>query len=313
MGARALYSSHISPLCSRNAQALKAIVPSPVLKACLDEMADATNDACPTFDDSDDEHETSKKAAKASKGDSSAASGAATGDRFKASLCFKAGKTSNASLYYVDYSKLKNNGNGLDPHDRNELAAALASAQAEEAALAASLKQLTDETTQLLSEPTNVEAVARLEVLEAELKVLREKVEAGRKLKVNEKHKLKLKTGIESMAAQWRKRRRICMDFLISMEESSDGSITMKKCLNGDGPIDIDSDEAVAKGAVAFALKKRSAPMLSKKHKAPVSKKLKAPPPGHSGTEALASEDFVAVTLNSQGLVTRVIVNEDAK
>jgi hypothetical protein len=287
-------------------------VPSPVLKACLDEMVDATNDACPTFDDSDDEHETSKKAAKPSKSNMSDASGSAPGDRFKASLCFKAGKSSNASPYYVDYTKLKNNGNGLDPHDRNDLAAALASAQAEEAALAATLKQLTDETAKLLSEPTNIELVARLEVQEQGMKDLRETVEAGRKLKVNEKHKLQVKNGIEAMAAQWRKRRRICMDFLISMEESSDGGITLKKCLSGDGPIDIDSDEAVAKGAVAYALKKRSAPTLSKMRKGPVSKKLKAPP-GHGASEALASEDFVAVTLNSQGLVTRVMVDDGAE
>jgi hypothetical protein len=313
-----LCSSYSSFLYDNNAQELKAVVPSPVLKACLDEMVDATSDACLTFDDSDDEEQaTSKKGAKHTKNNnnSSDASEMATGDRFKASLCFKAGKTSNASLYYVDHTKLKNNGNGLDPHDRNELAAALATAQAEEAALVATLKQLNDERVKLLSEPTNVAAVARLELQEQQLLDLREKVEEGRKLKVNEKHKLKVKSGIEAMAAQWRKRRRICMDFLTSMEESSDGSIAMKKCMSGDGPIDIDSDEAVAKGAVAYALKRRSAPALSKKHKAPVSKKRKAGP-GHAGASAealLGSEDFVAVTLNSQGLVTRVMVKEDTK
>jgi hypothetical protein len=142
---------------------------------------------------------------------------------------------------------------------------------------------------------------------------LAERVEAGRKLKVNEKHKVKVKRGIESMTAQWRKRRRICMDFLISMEESSDGSISMKKCLSGDGPIDVDSDEAVAKGAVAYALKKRSAPALTAKKRAPPTKKSKLGSAPSNGNEALASEDFVAVALTSQGTVSRVMVGEETK
>jgi hypothetical protein len=292
---------------------LKAAVPSPVLKACLDEMVDSSTAGNPTFADSDDEDGDKKVAAKKVKsgGGVEDTGTITTSDSYKSSLCFKAGKTSNASLYYVDYTKLKNNGNGLEPHARNELAADVAKSQAEEGALAESIKQLTKDTVQLLSEPTNVEAVARLEEEEAELKDLAERAEAGRKLKVNEKHKLKVKRGIEYMAAQWRKRRRICMDFLISMEENSDGSITIKRCLSGDGPIDIDSDEAVAKGAVAFALKKRSAPALLAKKRGPVTKKSKLGSVPSDGNEALANEDFVAVALNSQGTVSRVMVSEE--
>ena len=41
------------------------------------------------------------------------------------------------------------------------------------------------------------------------------------------------------------------------MEESTEGTISRKKCLKGDGPIDIDSDEAAIQGSIAFAKRKK--------------------------------------------------------
>ena len=45
------------------------------------------------------------------------------------------------------------------------------------------------------------------------------------------------------------------------IDESTEGSISLKKLLKGDGPIDIDSDDMAIKGAIAFAARKK--PRLS--------------------------------------------------
>lgn len=258
-----------------------------------------------TFADSDDEDEQTKSKTPKGKG-ASGGSELEPKHLFKASLCFKAGKTASSSLYYVDYSKLTNNGNGLEPHARNELAADLAKEQAEASALSIMINQMTAEATKLLSEPSNEEASSMLLSKQTALDELLVALEGARKFKVNEKHKIKVKQHIDYMASQWRKRRCICMDFLITMEEVTDGSVSMKKCLAGDGPIDIDSDEAVAKGAVAFATKKRSASAMVKKL-APVSKKAKTGTA--DGRDSMASKSFVAVALDSQGRVSRVFLD----
>lgn len=123
-------------------------------------------------------------------------------------------------------------------------------------------------------------------------------LEAARKFKVNEKHRQQLKQRIFVMTAEWRKRRRICMDFLTSMEDSTEGTVNARKCLSGDGQIDIDSDEAVAKHALEFGKKKRSKIVSSKK------RSLQQQP------DILADEYFVAVTLDSQGCVKRVFLDD---
>lgn len=255
-----------------------------------------TKDTGDVFVDSDDE----EKQAKPKKADSN--------DPYAGSLVFKSAKVANASIYYVDYSKTKNNGNGLEPHARNELAAALANARAEEEALKDQIKQANALATQLHSEPTNEEAVKHLEVEEASLAELQAQVEEARKLRVNEKEKLQLKRRIEAMAAHWRDRRRICMDFLISMEETTEGTISVKKCLAGDGQIDIESDEVVAKNAVEYAKKKRSS------HATSTVRGLVRPAKKAKLTEnstSLADESFVAVLLDSQGTVKRVYVDAE--
>jgi hypothetical protein len=50
---------------------------------------------------------------------------------------------------------------------------------------------------------------------------LQDQAEAGRKLKVNEQHKQQIKRRIEAITTVWRKRRRICVDFLIAMEDNT--------------------------------------------------------------------------------------------
>lgn len=250
------------------------------------------------FAESDDEEDAKTK--KSTNAESS--------DPLQASVVFKSAKSEKAGIYYVDHNKLKNKGNGLDPDARNELAANLAKAQTEEAALLDTLKRETAETTKLLSEPPNEEAVERLEKEELELADLKEKVAAARELTVNEKRKQQVKRRIETMASEWRKRRRICMDFLMVMEENTEGTISVKKCLAGDGQIDIDSDEAVAKTAKSFYANQRNKrPVTSKKGAS--TKKAK----GESVAGVAATASFVAVALDAQGRVERIHADEHSK
>jgi small-conductance mechanosensitive channel len=281
-------------------------VPSVVLKMALDEMALDNREN--QFYDSDDEDDDAPKKAKKKSDDSS-------DDQYDGSLSFKAGRNANSSLYYVDHTKQKNNGNGLEPDQRNELINNLARAQEEESVLKAQLQSMTKETAQLLSEPTNEEATATLERQEAEMNDIRDQLESARQLKVNEKHKKTAKRRIENLTQQWRKRKRLCMDFLIQMEDSTEGTITAKKCLSGDGQIDIESDESAIKNAIAYGRKKRtmaSRPMPKKKK---VSKGLSGKTTGLD-TESLTSgltpdPNFVAVRLNSAGQAERVYIGDD--
>jgi hypothetical protein len=264
-------------------------------------MAFDANDEGKIFADSDDED--LKRVAKVES--------VAESDPLKGCLRFKSSKSSNASLYYVDHSKLPNNGNGLAPLARNELTAAVQKTQAEAEALQDILKTTQSEIVKFLSEPTNEEAMARLEKEEVELKNLEEEVEGSRKFKTNEKHKKNLKHRIDTMTSIWRKRRRMCTDFLISMEENTEGTITAKKCLSGDGPIEIDSDEAVAKAAKAYYLSKKNRPMLGAGQKKRVVAKTSKPE--SQGQDFLATESFVAVTLNASGCPERVYAQLETK
>lgn len=229
-------------------------------------------------------------------------------DPYGGSLCFKAGKSLGTSLYYVDYTKLKNNGDGLNPEERNELASKIAQSEGELEALKLASKRTADDTAKLISEPTNQEAMEQLEAGEKHLNSMKAKVEDGRKLKVNEKHKQNTKRRIDAMAAIWRKRRRICMDFLISMEENTEGTISVKKCLAGDGQIAIDSDEAIIKSAIAAAKQKRTTQgrIICKKNPKKTFDK------NHENNKLPPSDGFVAVSLDSSGRVQRIFLDRDS-
>lgn len=230
-------------------------------------------------------------------------------DPYAGSLVLKSSRTPAAGLYYVDYNKAKN-GNGLEGNEYNELAAQDATTKAEESALLASINAKTSEAKKLFSEPTNQELALRLDEGESALAKIQGEVEEARKLQVNEKHKNGIKRRRDNMVTQWRKRRRMCMEILINLEELSDGKISSKKCLDGDGQIDIDSDDVVAKYAVEYGKKKRANPVLYKKRRLAM-RKTNAPT---SSAGLPASEDFVAVKLDSQGQVYRVLLpDEDSK
>jgi hypothetical protein len=285
-------------------QELMALVPSPVLKSCLDEMALDKNEN--PFDESDNEEDEKPKVAKKSE---------SSGDPHAGSLAFKAGRNTNTCLYYVDHTKQKNNGDGLESDQRNTLSGDFAKAQADEASLRVSYMRMTAETAQLLSEPTNEEASTVLEVQESAMGEVHDQLESARKLKVNEKHKKQTKKRIDGMVAQWRKRKRLCMDFLITMEESTEGTVSVKKCLAGDGQIDIESDESAITGALAYGKKKRSRPGPPTK-KMKIAKVLTDSSSRAEESKSLvggftADETFVAVKLDALGSVCRVYLDTD--
>lgn len=250
----------------------------------------------PFVDDSDNEEENSSKAANNSSSTPS--------DPYAGSFQLKLGKSQATNLYYVDYNKRK----GLDVEERNLLLQNIATANATEESLKGTLKSTLARADKLLSEPTNEVIAEQLEIQGATVQKLEKNVQEAMKLKVNEKHKQAIKRKIQSMAAQWRRRKRLCMDFLIALEENTDGAVRAKKCLSGDGPIALDSDEIVAKSAVEYAKNKRARQSQpTKRRRVMKSSKTKKP----NSPTSLADEDFVAVNLDSQHCVCRIYVDDE--
>ena len=273
---------------------LKAVVPSPVLKQCLDDMTLDKEDGIFLFADSD-EDESSAKNKKKFKSNCC--------DEFDGALGIKGGRNANTTLYFIDHTKQKNNGNGLDFDSRQKLLSEKSRAEEECSQLRNELRRIESDTQRLHSEPTNEEAMSKVEVIETALKDLLQQVEEARKLKIDEKVKKKTQLLIESMTAQWRKRRRICMDFLMSMEENSEGTISTKKCLAGDGLIDIESDEKAVKDSATFVKNKRTRTTLKSTGKTSYNRQ-------DCSSTITANENFIGIQLDSQGKARRVFFDE---
>jgi hypothetical protein len=270
--------------------ALKAVVPSPVLKQCLDEMVLENEDTDAIFVDSDDDDIKPEKKKKC----------AIPKEEFSQSLKLRSGKNSSTSLYYIDHSKQKNEGNGLDSDVREKLLSEKSLADQSVHALTDNHLQTEDHTKLLLSEPTNEELEIKLEALEIVVSDLQLMVQEARKFKVNENTKKKIKTRIHGMTLQWRKRRRLCMEFLTNLEENTDGSINLRKCLTGDGQIDIESDEKAISDSRTYAESRRTRKPVHCRQKVIGSNKMSE----HSDSNA----NLIGVLLDSQGNVTRVYI-----
>lgn len=293
-------------------QQLKGVVPSPILKACLKEMAldkESDNQFADSDDGDDEDNQPKKKKAKKTAAKNHQESGIdVQANSYKGSLTYKEGsKGVSSSLYYVNYTIAKN-GDGLSRDDKNKLLADLNAAQTQRASMQGTLEQTKAVADKLLAEPTNEQAVARLEEEAAALQQLSQQVDEARQYKDNATYMSQTKRRINNMVSYWRKRRRLCLDFLYSMEELSEGTVSAKKCLAGDGQIELDSDEVLAKRAVEYGKKKRSCP-LSIGAKRPLNMKKKAPKTKVPGIEP--SESFVAVLLDTQGSVKRVHIDEE--
>ena len=107
------------------------------------------------------------------------------------------------------------------------------------------------------------------------------------------------------MTAHWRKRKALCHEFLTVMEELTDGTITRKKALNGDGSLALDSDEQAVKSTMELHRNKRR--KLALKGKA-VGRKNAG---GGKSADSLSNPNFVAVILNSQQKAERVYLDEE--
>jgi len=278
---------------------LKAVVPQPVLNACLQEMVpDQFGGKNPFGDDSDDE-DGGEKASKKNKESTEPYSG---------SLIFKAGKNLSTNLYFVDHTKIKE----MDYDELNTLVNNLANAKAEMQGMEATIKSHAEAARKLLAEPTNEELTLQLDSQE---KLITEDLEVQvaekRKLKVNEKHRERTKKNIEYQAAQWRQRRRACLEFLTNLEEMTDGTISRAKCLKGDGQIVVDSDEAVAKAALQADKDRRQRSKIRGGLKGkPLGKGL-VKSGGSGGPSSGLLSTLLAVTLDPQLNIVRVYAKED--
>mmetsp|Transcript_7412 Transcript_7412/g.9328 ORF Transcript_7412/g.9328 Transcript_7412/m.9328 type:complete len:258 (+) Transcript_7412:87-860(+) len=256
-------------------------------------MVDKSNDN-PFADDSDDEDEKPSKKKSASKKST---------DEYAGSIRVKEGRNTNNTLYYVDHSKLQNNGNGLLPEARNELFSALETSKQELAVLGQKHKKICSDTAQLLSEPKNEELETELQELTNKMEVMDNGLEEARAHASNAKHAKQLKGRIDKMATEWRKRKRMCNEFVQNMEEATDGTISLKKCCSGSGPIDIETDEGAIKGAREYASKKRPKVMsrggLKKRNDAGANAGLQP------------NEKFIGVLLDSKGMPQRVYMDEE--
>ena len=276
---------------------LKAIVPAPVLKNCLDDMTNKHHSSNLFCNNKSDDEDTDTE-------DESSISKKPLG-RFASSILMKVGRNANTTLYYVDYNKLENNGNGLAAEEKDKLITAVQSSNIEMQKLKDELRRIEEHTKTLLSEPTNKEATAIIEAEEKYIYTMNETIESLRVHTVNESTRKKIIKGIDGSSSQWRKRKRICTDFLILMEESTDGTVSMKKCLSGDGQIYLEGDE--------FSIKEST---TSAKYKRQKYKRSKPNSSLHGNTKnsdnnTRPTETFIGVKLDSSGRVVRVHLNED--
>lgn len=238
------------------------------------------------FADSDDEDEGRTKKSKTA---AALVNSNQKGDEFAGSLKLKLGRNANTSLYFVEYSKLYNSGNGLLPQDKNDLLCAQQKAKSELDDLNSKEKNMKLDTKVLLKQPVNADTLDLLETKEAENSRLREEVEECAHYKDNSKKCKLMKKKVETMLAQWRRRKRNCLEFLDMMEEATDGTISTKKCISGDGQMDIDSDEAVIKGQIAYIKQKRSRKLM-------FGKRARPGPEGDNKKQKIADESFIGTS-----------------
>ena len=208
---------------------LKGVVPSPVLKSCLEEMVIDTAGGDDGSDDEDDKPKKSKKKSKKG-GDGGGGNGGdpSTTD-YVDSLRIKSGRNANNVLYFTNHDKSVNGGNGLLPDERNELIGAEQKSAQDLQASRDNLKAIQNLTTKLLSEPTNQEANDRIAKKEKVLADLKASVEESRQYAGNEKKREQTKKRIRDLADVWWKRRRQCNEFLQGMEDATEGTISVKK------------------------------------------------------------------------------------
>eukprot|EP00594_Rhizosolenia_setigera_P008632 CAMPEP_0178967614 /NCGR_PEP_ID=MMETSP0789-20121207/17712_1 /TAXON_ID=3005 /ORGANISM="Rhizosolenia setigera, Strain CCMP 1694" /LENGTH=691 /DNA_ID=CAMNT_0020653283 /DNA_START=210 /DNA_END=2285 /DNA_ORIENTATION=+ len=292
---------------------LKAVVPSPVLKSCLDDMVENSSLHENPFDndtDSDDDEDGSSgsKKKKNNKKGSSSSSSSNNADPYTESLLIKVGRNASSTLYFVNYNKLPNNGNGMELDERSEFMSISVQTNEELNTLTKEFHQINSQTKTLLDQPQNEELDQTIQDLSKEIETLSSKMNHLKQYEGNEEKRKLLHQNISHMSTIWRKRRRMTKEFLLMMEEATDGAITVKKSFRGDtNGLDVESDEyAIAQTKEWIKMKRgrhnnNSMRMMNKK---------KASTGGNSSS-VVADETFIGVTMNVQGKVERVYMESD--
>jgi len=274
-------------------EALKAVVPSPVLKSCLDAMIVSNtykgNGSTSYDDDNNLLMQSNRNSSKKSVSTSS------VNDEFKDNLRLKLGRNSNTSLYYMNQSKLPNEGNGRSPEVRDNLITTLQTSKDEAMRNMQSIQSMIEMSNRLISEPVNKELEQLLQSHENQIQDLSDKLVDARKLKVNDSYRRRVIGNIEKVSKYWRKRKRLCVDFLNMMEECTEGTVVVKKCLAGSGQIDIESDEVVMKQAKEMFWNQQN-----KRQKCFGGQKI------NQSQRKRLSQKFVAVMLGSNATIERV-------
>jgi hypothetical protein len=246
------------------------------------------------FTDSDDEDVSTSKGEEKNK----------EGDFYgRQTLVLKAGRNPQTSLYHFNYKKTKE----MDSEERQALFAAMSQASNTADSLKSETAANQAQAAKLWAEPTNVELITCLSTAEKETATLREQVAESRKLQVHTGTRIGLQKKIQKMAAHWSKRKRMCLSFLSTLEENTEGTVTIRKSLAGDGPLQLDSDEAVIQAELGMAKQKSLKRKMGKSHGRAPFKMQKTEP---TLSSALSSS-LVAVRLAKGGKVERIYYRED--
>jgi len=132
---------------------------------------------------------------------------------------------------------------------------------------------------------------------EAELAALRGVVENARETLVDDGSSAKVKAAKLFYVKEWMVRKKKCIGALDIVESMSDGAISKKRVLNGDGPIEVEGDERHVRNAVAAA--KAPKKLGSKKRKLA------------SGAAAMSGgggdSDFVAIRLHESATLSNFV------
>lgn len=172
--------------------------------------------------------------------------------QFANSIIAKAGKNVSSCVYYLNQSILENSGDGLDIDAKQQLLSESCKAEEELKHLLKQMKENEKETSILLAQPNNNDLEAILVGAKEVNDALLEEIALARQFSSNASNRKKLLKKLEVFAKQWRIRKRKCNDFLDFIEDSSEGTVKKKNCLNGSGQIEIESDEKAIEAAKQF-------------------------------------------------------------
>lgn len=225
-------------------------------------------------------------------------------DQFHGTIYRKMGKNSSTTIYYMNQSTLHNHGDGLDIDERNDLNVSIQKANEIMMEKTNYVRHIQETTVQLLSEPLNKDIASLLPSEESSVITLSNDVNEAMKYKANESKCRTIKRKIETTSKVWKKRKQICIDFLNTMDECTEGTISAKKCLAGNGQIDIESDDVILKQAKeSFHARRNKKMRLITGHS--------SGGVGSSDVGPLPSESFVGVMLGANGGVQRISIEQN--